>query len=146
MKKGFWKQRTSFTKSQICRIPYFLKAACEEYFTWCEDNPLYEAKFVFSETRYLEKPRAMTLAGLCIFLGIDRRTWNRWRKGKDDDFIAVVEWVDEVIRDQKFAGAAVNLFNSNIIMRDLGLVDKTENKNIDVTPTIIEDNIGERKS
>ena len=32
----------------------------------------------------------------------------------------------EIIRTQKFAGAAADLLNANIIARDLGLADKNE--------------------
>ena len=44
--------------------------------------------------------------------------------------------------EQKFAGAAVGLFNANIIARDLGLTDKQEIKmdNANVVPW---DEIGE---
>ncbi|MDC9826565.1 terminase small subunit, partial [Devosia sp. ZB163] len=34
--------------------------------------------------------------------------------------------VDEIIRAQKFEGAAAGLLNPNIIARDLGLADKQE--------------------
>lgn len=33
---------------------------------------------------------------------------------------------EEIIRRQKFEGAAADLFNPNIIARDLGLADKSE--------------------
>ena len=32
--------------------------------------------------------------------------------------------IDSIIRTQKFEGAAADLFNANIISRDLGLVDR----------------------
>ncbi len=34
--------------------------------------------------------------------------------------------IDNVIRSQKFAGAAADLLNANIIARDLGLKDQKE--------------------
>ena len=34
--------------------------------------------------------------------------------------------MEEIIRQQKFEGAAANLLNANIIARDLGLADKAE--------------------
>ena len=70
--------------------------------------------------------RAMTIDGLTLFLGIDRRTWNAWRD--QEDFSEVVMKADQVIREQKFAGAAADLLNPNIIARDLGLTEKTSNE------------------
>jgi hypothetical protein len=68
--------------------------------------------------------RAMTIAGLCIFLDIDQTTWRDY--GTKKDFSRVVTRAEEVIRSQKFAGAAADLLNANIIARDLGLTDKQE--------------------
>src|SRR6185312_10262140 len=72
----------------------------------------------------IAKMRAMTLAGLCVFLDINRSTWDEYtaREG----FTEVTTRVDQIIRDQKFSGAAAGLLNPNIIARDLGLADKQE--------------------
>lgn len=67
------------------------------------------------------KMRAMTISGLCRFLDIDQTTWGEYRK--KPDFSPVVTRVEEIIRDQKFVGAAADLLNPNIIARDLGLRD-----------------------
>jgi hypothetical protein len=95
---------------------------------WVEDTPLSEEKLfayqgeVTRET--VSKMRAMTVIGLCTFLDIGESTWNDY-KGKDD-FSVVTTQVDNIIKDQKFAGAAADLLNANIIARDLGLSDKKE--------------------
>jgi hypothetical protein len=68
--------------------------------------------------------RAMTIAGLCIFLDIDQQTWANYRSYKD--FFGVVSRVEAIIRVQKFEGASADLLNANIIARDLGLADKSE--------------------
>jgi hypothetical protein len=70
------------------------------------------------------KMRAMTIDGICLFLDIDVKTWASWRN--QEDFIPVVSRAESVIRSQKFAGAAADLLNANIIARDLGLVEKKE--------------------
>jgi hypothetical protein len=70
------------------------------------------------------KMRAMTQSGLYLFLDIDRMTWDNYR-GRED-FFAVVMRVEDTIRSQKFAGAAADLLNANIIARDLGLSEKSE--------------------
>jgi hypothetical protein len=59
-----------------------------------------------------------------LFLDINRGTWNEWRN--QDDYSEVITRAEEVIYSQKFAGAAADLLNANIIARDLGLTDRRE--------------------
>jgi len=124
----FWEARSSHGRNPIFESPEALWTAAKEYFAWVEDNPLYEAKpFAFQGTvtiANVAKMRAMTIEGLCIFLDIARQTWKDY--GERPDFLAVTSRVEEIIRSQKFAGAAADLLNANIIARDLGLTDKTE--------------------
>ena len=68
--------------------------------------------------------RAMTIGGLCIFLDIWQNTWTNYRES--NDFLRVTDQVEEIIRNQKFSGAAADLLNANIIARDLGLSDKVD--------------------
>lgn len=124
----FWKMRTKHGRDAIFSAPEVMLEACQEYFQWVEDNPLKEQKvfngkdgIVYGE---VNKMRAMTIAGLCIFLGIDQTTWREY--GNKQDFSSVVTHVEQVIRSQKFAGAAADLLNANIIARDLGLSDRQE--------------------
>jgi hypothetical protein len=70
--------------------------------------------------------RAMTIGGLCIFLDIDENTWRDYRNNKDGTFSRVCGQAEQVIREQKFTGAAAGLLNHAIIARDLGLVDKKD--------------------
>ncbi len=126
----FWKVRSSSGRKPIFNDPDALREMCEEYFEWVEANPLQEEK-VFHATGLITKAevnkmRAMTIGGLCIFLDIAKRTWDTYRD--KEDFLLVVEGVEEVIRNQKFSGAAADLLNANIIARDLGLTDKSDVK------------------
>lgn len=124
----FWKMRSSHGRKPIFPDGEALWNACTEYFEWVEANPLYEAKaFAYQgevTVSELPKMRAMTIGGLCLFLDIDESTWFDWRT--KEAFSEVVSRVERVIRDQKFAGAAADLLNPNIIARDLGLADKQE--------------------
>ncbi|SMP36850.1 terminase small subunit, partial [Shimia sagamensis] len=52
-------------------------------------------------------------------------TWREWRKSRKD-LSSVMTRVEQIIRQQKFEGAAAELLNPNIIARDLGLADKKE--------------------
>ena len=124
----FWEARCSHGRSPLFASADNLWSACLEYFEWVEANPLYETKaFAFQgEVTYAELPkmRAMTVSGLCIFLEIGVQTWRDYRAKQD--FSEVTTRVDEIIRTQKFEGAAADLLNPNIIARDLGLADKSE--------------------
>ena len=106
-----------------------LREACLEYFNWVRDNPLKEAKLTSAggkaEVVSVDKMRAMTLTGLCLFLEIHEQTWRDWRKSRPD-LSEVMTRAEAIIRTQKFEGAAADLLNANIIARDLGLADKSE--------------------
>lgn len=124
----FWEARSSHGRKPIFDTPEDLWDAAVEYFQWVEDNPLYEDKVTSYQGDNKHEPvakmRAMTLDGLTIFLDISTQTWYDYCKRKD--YIEVTHAIEKVIRSQKFAGAAADLLNANIIARDLGLADKSE--------------------
>ena len=131
----FWEVRTKHGRDKLFASSELLWDACCEYFNWVEDNPLWENKVTQFQGSPVDLPcakmRAMTLSGLCLFLDMDRSTWTAWKK--DEDFSAIVTRVEDVIYSQKFAGAAADLLNANIIARDLGLTDK---KDIEITEKV----------
>ncbi|WP_391529454.1 DNA-packaging protein [Photorhabdus akhurstii] len=122
----FWEMRSSHGRKPKFESSEQLWTACCEYFEWVEQNPLWEVKpFAFQGVvtqEKIPKMRAMTLNGLCLFLDITEETWRQYRVR--EDLSAVVSRADRVIYDQKFAGAAADLLNPNIIARDLGLAEK----------------------
>ena len=124
----FWKLRSSHGRKPIFADPDQLWEACCEYFEWVEANPLREEKVFNGKDGIVRaevaKARAMTVEGLCLFLDIAKPTWAEYRKR--EGFEEAVARVDDVIRTQKFEGAAAGLLNGNIIARDLGLSDKQE--------------------
>jgi hypothetical protein len=126
----FWEARSSHGRKPIFESPDKLWNAAVEYFQWCEDNPLWETKsYMFQGAPVqdqIPKMRAMTISGLCIFLDIDITTWRDY--GTKDDFSRVVKNAEQIIYNQKFAGAAADMLNANIIARDLGLKDQTSNE------------------
>lgn len=134
----FWKARSTHGRKPIFPDEETLWDACVEYFEWVEANPLYEDSVQSYQGNVKHEPiakmRAMTLAGLCVFLDINRETWDEYRKR--DGFTEVTTRVDSIIRDQKFSGAAAGLLNANIIARDLGLVEKQEHTGKDGSPLI----------
>ncbi len=126
-----WKARSIDGRKPIFNDPDVLHSACLQYFQWVEDNPLMTTELVKyqGEATQVQVPRirAMTIAGLCIYLDISPSTW----AGYSDrpDFLKVTELVESIIYCQKFEGAAADLFNGNIIARELGLADRQEVKN-----------------
>jgi hypothetical protein len=137
----FWKARSTHGRKPIFPDAETLWNACTEYFEWVEANPLYEDSVQSYQGNVKHEPlakmRAMTLAGLCVFLDINRETWDEYRKR--DGFTEVTTRVDSIIRDQKFAGAAAGLLNANIIARDLGLAEKQEHTGKDGGAIEVED-------
>ena len=126
----FWDARSSHGRKPIFADSEQLRSACLEYFEWVENNPLYETKVFHSQgsitTTEVPKMRAMTLDGLYSFLDISHTTWQNYRE--KEEFIAIIAEIESKIRQQKFAGAAADLLNANIIARDLGLSDKTDHR------------------
>lgn len=124
----FWEARSSHGRSPAFATADALRAAAVEYFEWVADNPLGEEKLFSYEGSIVRgdfgKLQAMTLKGLCIFLDISFQAWANYRERPD--FVEVCEWVESVVYQQKFTGAAAGLLNPAIIARDLGLADKTE--------------------
>lgn len=126
----FWKARSSHGRKPKFKTPYQLWLACCEYFQWVKDNPLKEEKLfhyqgdVTRET--VNHIRAMTISGLQMFIDISAQTWSNYKQ--KPDFLEITTRVDQMIYNQKFAGAAADLLNANIIARDLGLRDKQDVK------------------
>lgn len=124
----FWKARSKHGRDKIFKDPETLWESCLEYFQWVEDNPLKAAEVKSFQGKHelveVPKMRAMTISGLCIFLDIAPPTWFDYAKA--EGFSDVTSRAEEIIRTQKFAGAAADLLNASIIARDLGLAEKQE--------------------
>ena len=125
----YWKLRASSGAPRKYDNPDDLWTDCVKYFEWVEDNPLMATELVKFQGKATEakvsKMRAMTLLGLCLFLDITHSTWCDWRNNRED-LSEVITRVEEIIYVQKFEGAAADLFNPNIIARELGLSDRSE--------------------
>lgn len=140
----FWKIRSKHGRNKLFETPEMLMEAAEEYFDWCDRNPWEQSETTTSETTGItskekKNARPYTLKGLCIYLGCSSSYIRGFKKDikdkaektpQDNDFITVIEQIEEIIYTQKFEGAAVGAFNANLIARDLGLADK---QTLDVT-------------
>jgi DNA-packaging protein gp3 len=111
----FWRTRASSGPEPLFAEAESLWAACDSYFCWVEDNPI----MVDGALKW----RPMTKKGLCRFLGIAHTTWAEWKRDRAE-LASVIERAESVIWDQKFAGAAVGIFNGNLVARELGIAER----------------------
>jgi hypothetical protein len=124
----FWKLAPNIGRKPIWENPEEMRAACEEYFEHVISTPFWDNQVISFQgvgtDHPVEKMRAMTIDGLCVFLGIARSTWRNYRT--NPVFMPVTEYVESVMFDYKLTGAAAGFLNANIIIRDLGLKDSAE--------------------
>ncbi len=134
----FYLLRSKHGRDPLFADAELLREAAYEYFAWIDRTPWKRNEAIKSGDRagtIIKVPtaRPYTLSGLCIYLGADESFWRNFRAQQKDNegFSAVIRHIEAIIRTQKFEGAAVGVFNANIISRDLGLVDKQQ-MNIDL--------------
>lgn len=96
-----------------------------EYFKWNGDNPLKEQKVFGSGFRAnVNKLRAMTISGFCVYACISRDTFNNYEK--QEAYSDICKRIKDIIYQQKLEGAAADLLNPSIIAREIGLTEKTD--------------------
>ncbi len=139
----FWRIRSKHGRDKLFSSPEVLWEAATEYFEWCEKNPLMSAEqakgiskpimdekkgeLVFAPNLIdLPKMRPFTWDGLELYLDIF--SLREYKTNPDyKDFSQVIGRIEKIIYNQKFSGAAAGFLNPNIIARDLGLKERTEN-------------------
>jgi hypothetical protein len=71
--------------------------------------------------------RAGTMKGMFLHIGMRQDTWSSIKTGKSKPhLLPVVEFAEALMYDRKYNGAAADLLNATMIMRDLGISEKTE--------------------
>ena len=128
----FWKLRSKHGRDKLFESPELLWDAACEYFQWCDDNPI-EAQDNkgTKNVNLVEYNRPYTLKGFCLFCNACEAWFKEFKRRElSEDFITVVRKIEDTIYNQKFEGAAIGIYNANIIARDLGLAD---NNKIDAT-------------
>ena len=128
----FWKLRSRHGRKKLFETPKLLWEAACEYFQWCDDNPIeaYDNKGT-KNVNLVKFKRPYTLKGFCLYCDATEHWYDNYKKGlkkTDKDFLYICRKIEEIIYNQKFDGAAIGIFNANIIARDLGLSDKSEVK------------------
>ena len=93
---NLWEVRSKHGRHAYWDEPKKLLEACIEYFEWADSNPIKKEKLFQHNGKIIkgheEIPRALSIYGLCGFLGINRTTWYDY-KLKDDfsNIISVIE-------------------------------------------------------
>jgi hypothetical protein len=107
--------------------PQELLKVAVEYFTWCDNNPIMVTEVYGKDAKMMEIPkaRAFTIHGLCLHANMSIDTFYKYEK-EYPEYKEVYAFIRSTMFAQKFEGAAVGMFNPNIIARDLQLVDKKE--------------------
>ena len=128
----FWKLRSKHGRDKLFETPQMLWDAACEYFEWCNDHPFHEHDIkvvdkIIQEVK-IPRMRPYTLHGLCGYCDCTTSYFRQFKsalRNDKEDFVTVIEKIEEVIYNQKFSGAAAGFLKENIIARDLGLWDKT---------------------
>lgn len=124
----FWKKRSKHGRNRIIKDAKTLADASDEYFEWCVDNPIIEIDFRGKELARVElpHPRVFQKGELARFCHVCEWDVINNLREVNKDFVQVITRIEGIIRDQKYTHAVVGMFNSNIVARDLGLVDKKD--------------------
>lgn len=126
----FWKLRSKHGRDKLFADAEMLWESAIEYFEWCDKHPWNatkkKTKLMGNETETTPTERPYSLTGLCLYLGCSQGYFRQFKTNCSEDFLTVIERIEDVIETQQFEGAVVGAFNANIIARKLGLSEKTE--------------------
>jgi len=127
---NYWSLRLKHGRDRIITDSTALWANAEQYFQWCIDNPLISVEVHGKDADKIEVPkkRVFQKDGLALACGLSKWETLADLSKVNKDFSEVVTRVENIIKTQKFEGAASGFFNANIVARDLGLSDQQEFK------------------
>lgn len=125
-------------KPKLFTAPEHLWAVACDYFHDTSMNPYQREEFIRGGPNagtkvFINVPRPFTWPGFerfCIQKGIIV-SLSAYRNNRDEaynEFIPIIDKIDMIMREQKFEGASMNIFNASIISKDLGLAEVTENR------------------
>lgn len=137
----FWKMRSKNGRDKIFSSPEMLWQSACEYFEATDNRKWTKKDWVGKDATQVERKfdTPYTMTGLALFLDVDIRTLRNYGTNEVyKDFFPIYNKIKEVMYTQKFEGAAVGAFSQNIIARELGLSEKT-NQEVTVTQPIIID-------
>lgn len=132
-------------KQKAPKTPRALLERAVAYFQWAYDNPLQDEQLFSYQGEVIRAPqdkvRALTKRGLAIHLGLTVQRLESYRSSStnNEDWNDVLDYLEQVIYQQKFEHAAAGLLNANIISRELGLAERSELTGRDGGPLQTED-------
>lgn len=129
----FWELRSKHGKDKLFSDPVALWEEAKLYWDWCDRSPWMRpelVKYQGSADEY-EVPlgRPYSLDGLTIYLGVSGAYFRaakinlktKIEEGKattvEEALLETIEMIETVTRTQNLEGAAVNVFNANIMAR-----------------------------
>lgn len=114
---------------KIFESPEKLWALACQYFEYTENNPIRRHDFIRAglmagKAVYTYHPRPFTWAGFESFLWVRGicSTLEPYRENREKrytEYVEVIRAIGNIIKSQKFDGAAVGLFKEGLIIRDL---------------------------
>lgn len=145
IRKGNFKQLYNMKYGEIAKMSQTHQVTPEQvfnlavkYFAWAEENAVKAcetASFQGIVTENLvHKARVFTINGLQLYCGFSSGVIHKWRS--DPGFKDVMEYVDMVIREQKYQLAVNGIINPALISKELGL-DKPTEINVSASSAVI---------
>jgi len=129
----FWRNRSRHGVEAIFTSPKLLLEAAQEYFDWCQNNPIYKAEWKGFKIVNVPMMRPVTLGAFALYCGVNDVYFSQFEHTKtykgNEDFAKALGSIKQYIYEHKYNGGMVGLFNANLVLRDLGLVEKSEVKN-----------------
>lgn len=130
-----WQNRKKIGRPKNIESPERLWELACDYFTYCDENPIYTLDFRGKDATKVHFPHPMpyTWDGLDDYLFKNEIivALDDYKANRNDSYTVfsnIITRIDKIMRNQKFSGAAVGIFKENIIARDLGMADKTNNQ------------------
>lgn len=143
----FWKVRAKHGRDILFFDAELLREAAQEYFEWCDKNPLYKVeqttgkqKPVYDEESgewvvtppltWIPEQRPYTVVGFCRFVDCSESWLRDFRRRAaargEDDFSAVINWIYNTINAHQQEGALQGMYNANLTARLQGIADTSK--------------------
>lgn len=107
------------------KTPQELWEDAVKYFDHCDENPIEVTETTTGDRNSVKIKHhkiPYTWKGLYIFCSVKDLAHYKTKT----EFSDIISVIGDIIYNQKFEGASSGLFNSNIIARDLGLIDRKD--------------------
>ena len=126
----FWKLRNKHGRDKLFESPELLLESAFEYFEWCDENPWIKTKTVQTDKGFTNEEiptqRPYSKMGWYVYIGCSETWLVNFKKTASNDFLRVINEIENIIGTNQWEGASVGTFNANIISRTLGLKESTD--------------------